>query len=104
MAELFTHVDAFSNRTFGGNPAGVFLLDHERDTAWMQAMARETNLPATAFVRELGSDAMELRWFTSKDELELCGHGTLASAHALWREGGLSPSQSIRFNTRGGQL
>lgn len=104
MSELLIHVDAFTDHAFGGNPAAVLILDHERDVDWMQAMARETNLPATAFVCETGLGIFELRWFTVKDELVLCGHGTLASAHALWREGGFSSTQSIRFETRGGQL
>src|SRR4051794_4692798 len=104
MSELFVHVDAFTDHAFGGNPAAVFLLDRERDAAWMQRMARETNLPATAFVRGIKPNTFELRWFTAKGELELCGHGTLASAHALCREGGYSPDQAIQFDTRGGRL
>lgn len=104
MTEQIIHVDAFTDSAFGGNPAAVFLLEKDRDTKWMQAMARETSLPATAFVRAIDSSEFQLRWFTAKGELELCGHGTLASAHALWREGGYHRDQPIHFSTLGGRL
>jgi PhzF family phenazine biosynthesis protein len=103
MAEHFLHIDAFTDQPFGGNPAGVFLLDREHETEWMQALARETRLPATAFV-QARDHAFGLRWFTERDELVLCGHGTLASAHALWAAGGVPRDRTIHFETRGGRL
>jgi PhzF family phenazine biosynthesis protein len=48
-------VDAFTDRPFAGNPAAVCLLKEERDVEWMQAVAAETNLSETAFVRPLVS-------------------------------------------------
>ena len=96
-------VDAFTNRPFAGNPAAVCLLDEERDASWMQAVAAEMNLSETAFVRPLG-DGFELRWFTPAIEVDLCGHATLASAHALWCEGVLAGDSPIRFHTRSGVL
>jgi len=75
-------VDAFTDRPFSGNPAAVCLLDDERDSQWMQAVAAEMNLSETAFVRPL-ADGFELRWFTPAVEVDLCGHATLASAHVL---------------------
>jgi PhzF family phenazine biosynthesis protein len=99
------HVDAFGSKPFTGNPAVVCLLREERSAAWMQAMGREFNLPATAFVTPRpDDDGFELRWFTATAELELCGHGTLASAHALWDTGALPISEPARFHTRGGIL
>ena len=96
-------IDAFTDRPFAGNPAAVCLLDEERDASWMQAVAAEMNLSETAFVRPLG-DGFELRWFTPAIEVDLCGHATLASAHALWCEGVLAGDSLIRFHTRSGVL
>jgi PhzF family phenazine biosynthesis protein len=99
------HVDAFASKPFTGNPAAVCLLREEQSAAWMAAVGREFNLPATAFVspRPQG-DGFGLRWFTATNELELCGHGTLASAHALWDTGALPASEAARFHTQGGIL
>ena len=75
-------VDAFTDRPFAGNPAAVCWLEQEADAAWMQQVAAEMNLSETAFVRPLG-EGHELRWFTPAVEVDLCGHATLAAAHAL---------------------
>lgn len=98
-----TVVDAFASRPFEGNPAAVCVLDAPRDERWMRLVACETNLPATAFLHPAG-DAYGLRWFKSAIELELCGHGTLASAHALWESGRLKRDESACFETRAGAL
>jgi PhzF family phenazine biosynthesis protein len=103
MPTPVVHVDAFTDTLFRGNPAAVCLLDRARDEGWMQAVAAELNLPATAFVRA-GDDALELRWFSPAAELTLCGHGTLASAHVLWETGRLAPASPARFRTAGGVL
>jgi len=97
------HVDAFTDRPFAGNPAGVCLLDRPAPTGWLQAMAAELNLPATAVVRPLDDGSWDLRWFSAARELELCGHGTLASAHVLLSE--IDPGQDrLRFSTAAGPL
>lgn len=93
-------IDAFTSEAFRGNPAAVCLLDRERDEQWMQNVAAEMNLSETAFLLPLGDD-YSLRWFTPVVEVALCGHATLASAHALWEERGLS---SARFHTKSGVL
>lgn len=104
MAEIrCLQVHAFTDRPFSGNPAAVCLLEHERDSQWMQAVATEMNLSETAFVRPL-SDGFELRWFTPTVEVALCGHATLASAHALWTEGVVAGDELIRFHTESGVL
>lgn len=97
------HVDAFAATPFHGNPAAVCLLDAEPPLEWMQAVAAELNLPATAFVRAAGG-AFAVRWFSPAAELAFCGHGTLASAHALWETGRLAPAAPARFETRSGTL
>lgn len=96
-------VDAFTDKPFSGNPAAVCFLDEECDTDWMQAVAAEMNLSETAFVRRL-DNGFELRWFTPKVEVDLCGHATLASAHAMWNEGIVPFDQPIGFHTRSGLL
>lgn len=96
-------VDAFSSRPFAGNPAAVCWLEKAADSAWMQAVAAEMNLSETAFVRRVGDD-LELRWFTPTIEVDLCGHATLATAHALFSAGLADPNQPIRFHTRSGVL
>jgi PhzF family phenazine biosynthesis protein len=96
-------VDAFADSPFTGNPAGVCLLREPRKPEWLQQVAREMNLAETAFlVRE--NDAFNLRWFTPTVEVDLCGHATLASAHVLWEQKLLQPSEPARFSTRSGLL
>ena len=84
-------IDAFTDRPFAGNPAAVCVLDGPDwpDEAWMQQVATEMNLSETAFARpEPGPDAeWGLRWFTPAVEVRLCGHATLATAHALRSDG-----------------
>ena len=103
MAQPITQVDAFTDRPFRGNPAGVCVLPGPTDAAWMQHVAREMNLAETAFLHREG-DAYRLRWFTPAVEVDLCGHATLASAHVLWSEGHLPSGQQARFQTLSGLL
>jgi predicted PhzF superfamily epimerase YddE/YHI9 len=98
------HIDAFAERLFTGNPAGVCLLDEPAGEEFMQSLAAELNLPETAFVHPEGDDRYGLRWFAPLREIGLCGHATLASAHALWQEGRLAPSAPARFRSAGGPL
>ena len=98
-------VDAFADRPFNGNPAAVCLLPAEREAAWMQHVAREINLSETAFlVGRGGGDGYDLRWFTPTNEVDLCGHATLASAHVLWETGRLPAGELAVFHTRSGRL
>lgn len=96
-------VDAFTVKPFSGNPAAVVLLDQSREDAWMQAVAREMNLSETAFLIAKGDD-YSLRWFTPVAEVDLCGHGTLASAHILYEFGFYDPDETIHFNTISGVI
>jgi PhzF family phenazine biosynthesis protein len=96
-------IDAFADRPFTGNPAAVCLLDAPRDARWMQDVALEMNLSETAFLHPEAED-YRLRWFTPAVEVDLCGHATLASAHALWELGRLPADQPARFHTRSGLL
>jgi PhzF family phenazine biosynthesis protein len=96
-------VDTFTAEPFGGNPMGVCVLNADRDASWMQNVARELNLAATAFVRPQ-ADHFGLRWFTPAVEVDLCGAGTLAAAHVLWETGQLDPENVAGFQTRSGLL
>lgn len=76
-------VDAFSKQVFGGNPAAVCVLENWISDYVMQQIAAENNLAETAFLVKK-NDCYEIRWFTPKVEVDLCGHATLASAHVLY--------------------
>jgi len=103
MSTTIYQVDAFTDTPFAGNPAAVCLLDEPRDDEWMQAVAAEMNLSETAFLLP-ADDGWSLQWFTPSVEVDLCGHATLASAHALWEAGRLPPREQARFHTRSGLL
>ncbi|MTI96148.1 MAG: PhzF family phenazine biosynthesis protein [Firmicutes bacterium] len=96
-------VDAFTSQAFAGNPAAVCVLDEERKDEWLQAVAAEMNLSETAFVLP-GPEGYALRWFTPTVEVDLCGHATLATAHALYASGRAKPGETLRFATRSGPL
>lgn len=90
-------VNAFTDNAFGGNPAGVVLLDAPAEAAWMQSVAEQFKHAETAFVvQRPAGEAKPLRWFTPTTEVDLCGHATLAAAHVL---GG-----DQRFATHSGEL
>jgi len=117
----FFWVDAFTDRPFGGNPAGVCLLDRPADEPWMQQLAFELGLSETAYLwpvpggdpagggGEAGGDSdgggeWSLRWFTPAVEVDLCGHATLAAAHALREAGRATGGDVLSFRTRSGLL
>ncbi|NUO42205.1 MAG: PhzF family phenazine biosynthesis protein [Streptomyces sp.] len=98
-------VDAFTDRPFAGNPAGVLLLDSFPDDERLQNVAVEVNHAETAFAHPLpeGGDAdWALRWFTPAAEVNMCGHATLATAHVLRTTG--AHKGPVRFATRSGVL
>ncbi|MGW1008118.1 PhzF family phenazine biosynthesis protein [Streptomyces sp. NPDC002520] len=99
-------VDAFTDRPFAGNPAGVLILDAGfPDDDWLQNVAMEVNHAETAFAHRLpeGGDAdWALRWFTPAAEVAMCGHATLATAHVLHATG--AHEGPVRFATRSGVL
>jgi PhzF family phenazine biosynthesis protein len=98
----YFQVDAFTSRVFGGNPAGVCLLDAWLPESTLKAIAAENNLSETAFV--VGRDGKyDLRWFTPTVEVDLCGHATLATAFVVFTELGFNGAR-ISFQTRIGEL
>lgn len=96
-------VDAFTEKPFSGNPAGVCVLNEKLDEKLMQDISREMNLSETAFIVKNG-EGYDLRWFTPSEEIDICGHATLASAHILWEKGYLKNGQEAKFSTKSGIL
>lgn len=99
-------VDAFTTIPFKGNPAAVCLLEAPLEEDTMKAIAREMNLPETAFVMPIdnySSGHYSLRWFTPQVEVPLCGHATLSTAKVLFDEVGVAAGE-LRFETRSGLL
>ncbi|SMF51765.1 PhzF family phenazine biosynthesis protein [Pseudobacteriovorax antillogorgiicola] len=100
MYEMF-QVDAFASEVFSGNPAAVVPLRDVLDDAICQKIAEENNLAETAFVR-MDSKTPSIRWFTPTEEVDLCGHATLASAWTLIHKFGWQTP--IYFSSRSGTL
>jgi PhzF family phenazine biosynthesis protein len=92
------YVDAFTNQPFSGNPAAVCPLQEWLDDRLLLKVAAENNLSETAFFVSRG-DQYDLRWFTPRSEVSLCGHATLAAAYVVLNllQAGL---QTVRFETR----
>jgi len=95
-------IDAFTDKPFSGNPAGVTIADGlSKDE--MQSIAGEMNLPETAFLSSSDKTDYRLRWFTPAKEVKLCGHATIASLHFL-NEKKLIKNSVVRFETLSGIL
>ncbi|WP_462411101.1 PhzF family phenazine biosynthesis protein [Neobacillus sp. Marseille-QA0830] len=95
-------VDAFAEKVFEGNPAGVCIMNDWISDELMQKIAIENNLSETAFAVKEGAH-YRLRWFTPGGEINLCGHATLATAFIIlnYYEEHLN---SVKFNTISGEL
>lgn len=98
----YYQVNAFTKEPFGGNPAGVCVLNHWPDDDLLQKIATENKLSETAFFVPEGK-SYRLRWFTPAVEVDLCGHATLATAAVLFFELGFKDEQ-VRFESRSGPL
>ncbi len=94
-------IDAFSDRPFAGNPAGVVPLKSWLPDTVLQNIAAEINQAETAFFAPEG-DHHRIRWFTPTTEVKLCGHATLASAHVM-HSLGKAPSKIV-FDSLSGPL
>lgn len=100
----FYQIDAFASRVFEGNQACVMPMDAFLPDDVLQAIAAENNVAETAFLVPKGPGIWALRWFTPTIEVPLCGHATLASAHALFQHEGFE-GHEIAFDTvRSGRL
>ncbi|MGA2388654.1 MAG: PhzF family phenazine biosynthesis protein [Candidatus Sulfotelmatobacter sp.] len=97
------HIDAFTETPFSGNPAAVCPLKDCLDDDILRSVAAENNLSETAFLLPKNG-GYELRWFTPRCEVKLCGHATLASAFVIFNflapERGSVLVETVRFETR----
>ena len=96
-------IDVFTDKLFGGNPAGVCLLKSWLPDNIMQSIAAENNLSETAFMVKLGDGHYHLRWFTPSVEVDLCGHATMASAFVLFDDTE-KDARELKFETMSGLL
>lgn len=101
----FYVADAFTTTRFSGNQAGVVLLGDGPfpEEALMRALAGELKHSETAFVRQTGGNAFHIRYFTPAEEVDLCGHATIA-AFTVLRETGAIPPGQYALHTRSGDL
>lgn len=103
----FYIADAFAEELFGGNPAGVVLIPEGEDfpaESLMVRTAAELRYSETAFVKRLGEKAFHLRYFTPTDEVDLCGHATIASFGVLVEEGLIRSGDFCSLQTKAGSL
>ncbi len=86
MPFLIYQVDAFTDELFRGNPAAIVPLDEWLDDRLLQDIAAENNLSETAYFVPSNSTEVDfhIRWFTPTDEVDLCGHATLAAAYVIF--------------------
>ena len=98
-----SQIDAFTDKAFSGNPAGVTSGENlSKDE--MQSIAREMNLAETAFISKSDKADFNLRWFTPAMEVDLCGHATVASIHYLTENKLIENNSDVTFDTRSGIL
>lgn len=78
----FHTLDVFTDRTFGGNPLGVFPDAAHLPTELMQRIALEMNLSETVFLGppETPAGAARVRIFTPAREVPFAGHPTVGTA------------------------
>lgn len=103
----FYIVDAFTETLFGGNPAGVVILDQGGDfpaEEIMRKTAAELRYSETAFIKRTGAEEFQIRYFTPAAEVELCGHATIGSFCALAAEGMVKPGKAYTNHTLAGSL
>jgi len=98
----YYQINAFTISPYGGNPAGVCILQDWLSDHVLQNIAAENNLSETAFIINR-NNSYDLRWFTPTIEVDLCGHATLASAFVVFSY--LEPKrQTVSFQTKSGLL
>lgn len=97
-------VNAFvTHKALSGNPAAVCLLNEWPPDATLQAVAQQHNLSETAYIVKMGPASYTIRWFTPTQEIDLCGHATLAAAHVLFEFFNVS-GHMIEFESASGKL
>lgn len=98
------HYDAFSNKPNKGNPAGVVLDGNGLTEKEMQEVALEVGFNETAFPVKSDVADIRIRYFTPREEMDLCGHATMATIYALKSRGLLGEKMELTIETRAGIL
>jgi len=94
-------VNSFSENIAEGNPAGVILLNSELPNEQLIKIAADIGKSETAFIREVKPNTYNIRWFSPKKEMPLCGHATLAAARVIFSK---NNSSELVFEYSGGTL
>ena len=99
-------VDAFTDKAFYGNPAGVVILGNEHSISkeTMQLIAKELRFSETAFVKRKSEEDFLVLFFTPTSEIDLCGHATIATFTVLHEKGYVSASKTYKMHSRAGIL
>ncbi len=108
----FYIADAFTDQIFGGNPAGVVILNDDRDFPDDQTCiqtAAELRYSETVFIKKIQSQegyqgSFHLRYFTPEKEVELCGHATIAAFSIMSLFGIIDNEGDFRILTLAGDL
>lgn len=101
---LFYIIDAFTDKAFGGNTAGVIIYDSNMDASEMQSIAAELRFSETAFIKPINKETYDIRFFTPVSEVSLCGHGTIASFGALLHSKYVENNRTCYMKTKSGIL
>lgn len=100
----FFQIDAFASKAFEGNQACVMPMDSFPEDDVLLAIAAENNVAETAYIVPSESGRWKIRWFTPGLEVPLCGHATLASAHALFSHMNVDGTQIVFETRKAGEL
>jgi len=103
----FYIVDAFAEELFGGNPAGVVILEAGKDfpeDKIMVKVAAELRYSETAFIQQSSEHEWKARYFTPTEEVDLCGHATIGAFGALLAENLVEEGKHYRLMTHAGIL
>lgn len=96
------HYDVFTDTPNKGNPAGVVKDASNLSDMQMQEIAFKVGFNETAFVVESDKADLRIRYFTPGQEINLCGHGTVATLYFLNSEGLLNKNDKITIETKAG--
>lgn len=100
-------VDAFSKEISGGNRAGVAIIGEgeefpEKET--MLKIASDFNYSETAFIKKIGRESYETRYFTPVSEVDICGHATIGAFSVLLNKGLIEKEKTYKNITKAGSL
>jgi len=104
MKDSIWVVNAFTDDGIKGNPAGVCFVEEFPDGAKMLEVSAKLGFSNSAFVKTLGPNNFQIRWFTPNSEAPICGHATIAASHILFDESFVDSSTSISFESKSGEL